>query len=114
MALAARQLGDLTAKPGLDAEKVSDLGDASAHHVLRRAKVFKAEGNFVPDGIAHDLILGVLRHVADEGCRLPIIKLACGLAEHGKLTDAFAMRGNRGFAVAQKRGFPLPVAPTSS
>lgn len=51
------------------------------------------------------LVLGVLRHVADERCGLPIIELACELAEHGKLSGAFAMRGDRGFAVAQKRGF---------
>ena len=41
------------------------------------------------------LVLGVLRHVADERCGSPIIELACELAE----------RGDRGFAVAQKRGF---------
>lgn len=51
------------------------------------------------------LVLGVLRHVADELCGLPIIELAYRLAEHGKFARAFAMRGNRGFAVAQKRGF---------
>lgn len=51
------------------------------------------------------LVLGVLRHVADELCGLPIIELAYRLAEHGKFARAFAMRGDRGFAVAQKRGF---------
>ena len=51
------------------------------------------------------LVLGVLRHVADERCGLPIIELAYRLAEHGKFARAFAMRGDRGFAVAQKRGF---------
>ena len=105
LALTARQLGNLTAKPWLDAEEMGDFSDAATHHVLRRAEVFKAKGDFVPDGIAHDLVLGILRHVADERCRLPIIELACRLAEHRKLADAFAMRGYRGFAVAQKRGF---------
>ena len=42
------------------------------------------------------LVLGVLRHVADERCGLPIIELACKLAEHGKLSGAFAMRADRG------------------
>ena len=51
------------------------------------------------------LVPGVLRHVADELCGLPIIELAYRLAEHGKFARAFAMRGDRGFAVAQKRGF---------
>ena len=51
------------------------------------------------------LVLGVLRHVADERCGLPIIELAYRLAEHGKFARAFAMRGDRGFAVARKRGF---------
>lgn len=51
------------------------------------------------------LVLGVLRHVADERCGLPIIEPAYRLAEHGKFARAFAMRGDRGFAVAQKRGF---------
>ena len=51
------------------------------------------------------LVLGVLRHAADERCGLPIIEPAYRLAEHGKFARAFAMRGDRGFAVAQKRGF---------
>ena len=51
------------------------------------------------------LVLGVLRHVADERCGLPIIEPAYRLAEHDKFARAFAMRGDRGFAVAQKRGF---------
>ena len=105
LALAARQLGDLTAEPGFDAEEVGDFSNAAAHHILRRAEVFKAKGDFVPNDVAHDLVLGVLRHVADERCGSPIIELACELAERGKLSGAFAMRGDRGFAVAQKRGF---------
>lgn len=105
LAPTTRQLRDLTAEPRLYAEEMSDFSNAAAHHILRRAEVFKAKGDFVPNSVAHNLVLGVLRHVADERCGLPIIELACELAEHGKLSGAFAMRGDRGFAVAQKRGF---------
>ena len=104
--LPARQLGDVAAEPGLDAEEVRRLGDASAHGVLRHAEVLQPEGQLVPHGIAHDLVLGTLRHVAHGHGRFARVEAVDGAPERLERPRAVAHGRDGRFQAPHQRGLP--------
>ncbi len=109
--LAARKPVDGTAEPRLDAEEVRHLGHAPAHRILRHAEVLQAEGQLVPHGIAHDLVLRALRHVTRGGGRLAHVETVHGAAEQGERSRALACRRDGRRAAPQKRGLATAGSP---
>lgn len=82
-----------------------DFRDAATHFVLRRAEILEAEGDFVPHGVADDLVFRALRHVTDKRCRLLRGEIFGRNPEDFERTGGAAVGSDSGFAVAQKRGF---------
>ena len=68
LALPARKLARLLAKPTRYAQEMAQLCNDTAHLLLRHAQVLQAKGQLMPYGVAYDLRVWVLRHVA-HGCR---------------------------------------------
>ena len=62
--LAAGELGGLCAEPRAHAEEIAGLGHAAAHLIGGDAEVLEAEGHLMPNGVAHDLVVRALEHVA--------------------------------------------------
>ena len=65
----------------------------------------------VPHGIAHDLVLGALRHVTCGGGRLAHVETVHGAAEQGERSRALACRRDGRRAAPQKRGLAAAGGP---
>ena len=102
--LAAGQLGYRTAKPWFDAEEMGDLGDAAAHDVLLAADVLQAESKFVPNAVAYDLIVRILRNVTDERRRGKRVELPDRDAEKAQIALGAPMRCDSGLEAFEQRG----------
>ena len=102
--LASRQVGHGRAEPRLYAEEVRDLGHAPPHGVLAEAHVLQPERQLVPYGVAHQLVLRVLRDVAHLRGPLGGTERCGGAAQNLERALLGARRGERRLEAAQKRG----------
>ena len=100
--LAAGELGGLRAEPRPHAEEIAGLGHAAAHLVGGDAEVLEAEGHLVPDGVAHNLVVGALEHVAHRSCRLRRREGPDVDAEGEDVARALARRRDLGLGKAQQ------------
>ena len=105
LALAAGKLGGLRAEPRPHAEEIAGLGHAAAHLVGGDAEVLEAEGHLVPDGVAHDLVVGALEHVAHRSGRLRRREGPDVGTEGEDLARALARRRDLGLGEAQQGRF---------
>ena len=103
--LAAGELGGLRAEPRAHAEEIAGLGDAAAHLVSGDAEVLEAEGHLMPDGVAHDLVVGALEHVAHRSGRLRRQEGPDVGTEGEDLARALARRRDLGLGKAQQGRF---------
>ena len=90
---AARKRIRIAVEPRPHAKEVARLGNTTAHLALGRTEVFQAECHLVPHAVAHDLVIGVLEHIADLTCCGPV-QVIHGSAEHAHLAGAVPRRGD--------------------
>ena len=88
--------------PRLDAEELRDFRHPPAHDRRRGPEVLKPEGELMPDAVADDLVVRVLRDVPDarRGFRQP--PLAERSAEDPHLACTLARRCDLGLQTAQQ------------
>ena len=99
LASARKRIGALP-KPIVDTKEIARLGNEAAHLVLRGTQVLKAKCHLVPYALAHDLIVGILKYIADGPCALRVIELANINAAHHK--RALANAGGRDLRLEQR------------
>ena len=90
-------------EPILQPKEIAGLGYATAHLVARHTQIFQAKRHLVPHGLAHDLVLGVLKHIAHALRGRPNVHVGNALAQHAQLASAFARRRNLGLEQREQR-----------
>ena len=68
------------------------------------AQAFQSKGQFMPDLIRDDLIVGILHHKADFGCLVILVHLIQGDAAEQNPAAALAVRRQHGFQMPQEGG----------
>ena len=70
--LTAGKIGHLPMEPVLNAKITSHFRNTGTHRLLVTAKAFQAEGQFVPNLVSDNLVIGILHHIADFGRLVPL------------------------------------------
>ena len=95
-------------EPVLQPKEIAGLGNTTAHLVARHTQIFQAKRHLVPHGLAHDLVLGVLKHVAHALRRRAHVHVGNVLAQHTQLASALARRGDFGLEQREQRRLTRP------
>ena len=103
--LSARKRGNIGKKPILDSKIACHLRDAAANDPLGNVLIFQSKGKLMPYLIGHDLLLGLLHHVADQRSRILCRKTFKRFAVKEDLSRFFAHWGKLTLEQAKKRGF---------
>ena len=88
----ARKRVHIVPEPVLHAEEVAGLGHAAPHGALLHPQVFQAERHLMPHALAHELVVGVLKHVADGARGLSRRIVRHRPAKHEQASLALARR----------------------
>lgn len=104
----ARKRVGIAVEPILQPKEIAGLGHATAHLVARHAQVFQAKRHLVPHGLAHNLVFGVLKHIAHALRGRPNVHVGNVLAQHEQFASALARRSDLGLEQRQQRRLTRP------
>ncbi len=97
-------------KPALYPEKRGHLGDPEPDGPAVAPQAFQPEGQFVPDLVGYDLVVGALRNIADSPALFPQGKGADFRSAKQDASGPLPERRNGGFQLFQKSRFAAPGA----
>ena len=90
-------------KPVLQTKEIAGLGNTATHLVARHTQILQAKRHLMPHGLAHNLVLGILEHVAHALRRRAHVHVGNVLAQHARIASALARRSDLGLEQRQQR-----------